>query len=253
MLTTTTMRTILFTLCGLVAGLGACASSGGDDGVGDDDMPPEPIDEKALIDDCEDDGVIAEVDGRIGAWFTYNDDEGKGMNLSQMPPTNGDFAPFPGGFDGSMGYCGTTGEKYNLWGAGMGFDFNNTGMGGPKNEGEKKPWDASAYVGVRFMAKGNVTIRIGIQTVATIDAMEGGTCVPAGPKDDDPGCGDGFGKSITLTGEWKEYKIPFDATIKQEGWGVKATFDVKTITGINFDAPMMLKFDVGLDNLAFYK
>src|SRR5690606_1927607 len=100
-----------------------------------------------LIDDLDDgDASIAEVGGRIGAWYTYNDETTGG---EQAPPSDSDFAPSAGGPTDSGFMARTTGSGFTEWGAGMGFDLNNPGDA-------KGTWDASAFTGVAFKARGDV-------------------------------------------------------------------------------------------------
>jgi len=254
--TTTTDRTLrdVIVCAALGLALGACAGGGGDDGG--DPVDPNPPAPEALLDDLEDgDGAIEEVAGRIGAWFVYND----GTASNQIPDPEKDFVAGEGGANGSMYAAVTKGSGYKEWGAGMGFDINNTGEGGPSGEGEKKPWDASKYAGIRFLAKGNnIPLRVGLLVSEAVDKAEGGGCTPPAPPttppadgEEPPGCGDSHGKSITLTGDWKEYKIAFEG-LKQAGWGIKATFDAKTITSVMFDVAENVEFDVAIDELGFY-
>ena len=249
--TTTTARTLFGLLMGLTAAtLGACSSGGGDDGGGDDGTPLDPM---ALLDDIEDgDGAIEEIDGRYGSWFSYNDDA---ANKSQVPSPDSDFVGTEGGANGSMFAAASKGEGYKVWGAGFGFDLNNTGEGGPLGEGEKKAWDASKYTGLRLMAKGNVPLRVGILVSEAVEVDAGGGCTPPPPpaegEEEAPGCGDSFGKTLSLTGEWKEYRLDF-TSLKQDGWGIKATWDAKTVTSVMFDVEADQKFDVAVDDLSFF-
>src|SRR5688572_484629 len=114
--------------------LGACAASGG--GGEDDDTPDSgPIPEEDLIDDLEDgDGAIHEVGGRIGSWYTFNDET---MTGTQTPVPDTDFLAAEGGAGGSLYAARTTGSGFTEWGAGMGLDVNNPGdpQGGPGTEG----------------------------------------------------------------------------------------------------------------------
>jgi hypothetical protein len=95
-----------------------------------------------------------------------------------------------------------------------------------------------------------VSIRVSLQQSSTVATTQGGTCVnPPPPKEET--CGDGFGKSITLSDEWKTYELDF-ATLKQDGWGEKTTFDAATLTGFMAIVAQNLSFDFYIDNLRFY-
>ena len=76
-----------------------------------------------LIDNLDDgDGVIPEVDGRHGNWFTYNDAT---PGATQEPGR--EFTPFADGYDGSPYPARTWGEGFADYGAGMGISFNPVG------------------------------------------------------------------------------------------------------------------------------
>jgi hypothetical protein len=244
--------TFLIGLGGTLALMTACGGGddGGDEDGGGDDLG-EPIPEDLVLDDLDDGNAgIPEIGGRTGSWFSYNDESAD----TQVPSPDGEFTPAEGGAEGTAYYARTTGDSFTVWGAGFGFDLNNTGEGGPEGVGEKKPHDASAHQGIRFLAKGNVPLRVGILVSAVVEVQYGGGCTPpATPPADGElvDCGDSHGKSISLTDSWKEYKIPFEG-LQQADWGLVADFDPATITSIHFDIEQGLTFDVGIDRLGFY-
>ncbi len=246
------------TALGMCFCLGAvgCAASGGGDDTGDDDVAPRPdgapliaddgavLGDPALIDDLEDgDGAIHEIIGRIGAWYSFNDGTAGGM---QTPSTTGDFLAEAGGASDSAFAARTTGKGFTEWGSGVGFDLNNPGEATVETKGK---WDASAYTGLAFEAKGNVGMRVSIMEIAVLPILVGGTCTPSTVEGME--CEDGHGKLVTLTSEWKTYELPF-AMLKQEGWGKPQPFDPATITSIHFGFAKGLTWDVSIDNVRFY-
>jgi Carbohydrate binding domain (family 11) len=241
---------------GAIVGLGGCAS-GPDEAMGDDDdqgnvdqgtCAPEdgPVagDDAKTIDDLEDgDEGIAENGMRVGSWYSFNDGTAGG---TQEPSDKADFKP-------AMGGCGmfaakTSGKGFKTWGAGIGLDLNAPppAMGAPDI---KLKYDASAYTGIAFEARGNVSVRFQLAEIATIPNTEGGTCAPSTVEGKE--CEDGHGKVIPLAAKWKTYKVPF-AELAQEGWGLKADFDAKTITGLQWSVKENLEFDFSVDNVRFY-
>ncbi|HEX7671801.1 MAG TPA: hypothetical protein VF395_19540 [Polyangiaceae bacterium] len=197
----------------------------------------------SMIDDMEDkDGSILAAEGRVGAWYTYNDTTG-----TQVPPAG------QMGFDmtalnpprGTSTYGATTsGSGFTTWGAGIGFDLNNDGTA-------KQPYDASAYKGVTFWAKagagGIKNIRLNVQDAQT--APEGGICDKTATK----GCNDHRGTAVLLTEDWKQFTFAFDA-MKVVGFGqVFPTFQTNKLFAIQFQASQNVKFDIWLDDIAFYK
>jgi hypothetical protein len=238
---------------GMIAGLGACAS--GPEG-GDDDAPgaacsaltgiPAGTD-PTVIDDLEDgDEGIAENGARVGSWYSFNDGTAGG---TQSPAEADDFKP--AGVEGACGMFAarTSGKGFKEWGAGIGLDLNApppATVGGPEI---KKAYDASAYTGIAFEAKGNVGISVGVAEIATLPMADGGSCTPSTVEGME--CEDNHSKTIALGSDWKTYKIDF-STLKQEGFGKAVPFDAKTITGIQFSVAQNLEFDFSVDNVRFY-
>ncbi len=202
----------------------------------------DPIDiaPNAMIDDLEDgDPVIANLEGRVGAWYTYND---ASAGASQSPAAGAMFTPTAGGASGSAFHANTTGSGFAEWGAGMGLDLNNPGdgMGGA---GIKGTYDASGYGGIAFSARGNAAVRVKLQVEAIVPTAEGGTCADM--------CDDAHGATIQLTGDWVQYSVTF-AEAAQEGWGTVASFDAATLMGLQFQSPANTQFEIAIDSVGFF-
>lgn len=209
---------------GTVASASATSSSSG------------PSVDPNLIDDLEDgDGAIIMQAGRVGSWFTYND----GSAGTQTPPAGSTFLPelIPGGRGASLEGAHTHGSGFSKSGAGLGFDLNRSGVG------PKKPWDASAFTGITFWAKGGPVMRFMVLVPGSVPVVEGGTCSGT--------CGDHFGILINLTQSWVQYSIAF-SSLKQDGWGDKATFDPKSTLAVQFAIGANVSFDFWIDDVAFY-
>jgi len=232
----------------------ACADAGsgntpgdGQDSVGADGgaiAPPADggiaIAPDNLIDDLDDgDGSIAEVNGRIGAWYTYNDETATG---EQTPDPAGDFAPTAGGTSQIGFMARTAGSGFTEWGAGMGLDLNNPGDA-------KGVWDASSFTGIAFYAAGDVPIRVAVVVQAVVPEADGGTCKPGTAEGEE--CDDAHGQTVVLDNAWRQYLVPFDQ-ITQEGWGRPAAFDATTLTGVQFQIPTGASFDIAIDEIGFY-
>jgi hypothetical protein len=238
------MRTVLWRFLITVGGTWAvagCAAGGGaeDDGV---DPPPGPTD---LIDDLEDgDDAISEANGRLGGWYTFNDESTTG---TQIPPSES-FTPTTGGAGGSAFAAATSGTGFTVWGAGMGFDLNNPSAVG--QIGDRAPYDASVYAGITFKARGNVPIRVSLEVVGVTPTDRGGTCVPSTTEGEE--CDDLHGASLDLTSEWKEYSLAF-SQLRQQGWGKAVPFAATDVTSVLFQADKDLMFDVAVDDVGFYE
>ena len=225
----------------LVAGTGfaGCAGGGGGD---DEPTPTGPMD---LIDDLEDgDDAINESNGRMGGWYTFNDESTTG---SQIPPGSG-FTTTTGGADGSAFSAGTSGSGFTVWGAGMGFDLNNpTAIG---LEGTRGPYDATRFTSIAFKAKGNVPIRVSLETVGVTPTDRGGTCTPSTTMGEE--CDDLHGKPIDLTPDWQDYVVNF-ADLRQGGWGRNVPFAATDVTAVLFQTDKDLSFDIAVDDIRFYE
>jgi hypothetical protein len=189
-----------------------------------------------MIDDLElGTGSIIMKNNRVGAWYTYND---KTTGGTQTPTAGTTFAvDMTGGVNGSK--CARTqGMGFTNWGAGMGFDLNNTGTAKGVYMG------AGAYTGIAFQSKGS-KFRIKVLIPATTPTAEGGTCSAT------TGCGDNHGKIIDATTAWTAQAIPFSA-LTQEGWGTAAAFSSGAIIGIQFQVAKGETFDFSIDNIGFY-
>lgn len=219
---------------------GADSSGGG--GGGEDDVP---IDSANMIDNLEDgDDVIIDSGGRVGAWYTYNDESAGGMQT----PAGDEFDPSQGGAGGSSFAATMTGSGFTEWGAGMGFDLNNPGddSGGA---GVKGTWDASGFTGIAFRARGNVPMRLSVVTSAVVPVEFGGDCTPS--EEEGQMCDDAHGRVFTLSDEWTQYLVPFDQAT-QGGWGLPADFDPAQLTGLQFAVEAGLDFEVSVDDIGFY-
>lgn len=154
-----------------------------------------------LVDDFEDEnGQLSQLGGRDGYWWTKND--GKGSTVGPDP-----FIPSEGGADGSglalraMGKTAIGGPE--TWGAGFGVNMLSRKDGA---------YDASKYVGISFKAKvgegSTRQVRFSIGDANT--HPDSGICKV---------CWNHFGKDLTVTPQWKEYRVLFSELQQQAGWG----------------------------------
>jgi len=182
------------------------------------------------------DGSIIMQNGRIGAWFTYNDMSAGG---AQVPPMGAAFVPtmIPGGNGMSLLAAHTNGSGFSNWGAGMGFDLNNDGVN------PKKTYNVSAFAGITFWAKGSPMIRFKVLVAATVPPAQGGTCMS--------NCGDSHGMNIGLSQSWTQYTVPF-SSLAQEGWGTAAVFNTSTVLSVQFSVGPNAAFDFWIDDISFY-
>jgi hypothetical protein len=184
--------------------------------MGDGTVKVSTTVDDGLIDDFEDgDGKIANIAGRTGTWFTFNDGSGK-----QTPAPGEAISPEVDPY--------TT--NFYLHTSGVGASLLEVG-------GTPTPYDASGYGGVTFSYRlsGNQgQVRLNVATSATTPVAEGGTCTT--------GCSDDFGFSLSSYNYYYCYcypgyscsvTIPF-TQLAQSGFGTPATFDAATILSVKW-------------------
>lgn len=207
-------------------------AAGADDGAASDDGSEPVVVESGdlTIDDFEDgDVVISELDGLAGRWSTYNDETG-----TQVPAAGTSVTPTEGGANGSAYAISTTGSGFTEWGAGLQVDLNNAGG--------RNPYDATAFEGISFQAKGSGSVRVELVTMAITEPSGGGTCAE--------NCYDAHGFTIELSADWQEHVIAF-GDLTQEGWGTEAAFAPTELLGINFKVAPAEQFELWLDDVQF--
>jgi len=199
-----------------------------------------------LIDDLEDgDNVINPIGGRTGYWYTYNDGTG-----TQVPlPTVLFKGTNPGSAASPLYAATTSGTVFTNYGAGMGFDFNNTAA-------KSCPYDASAYAGIKFWAKANagnmaaMTLSVMVKIPGTTSIATGGTCAAM--------CDDHYSLKPPppLTETWTQYTITFataaTTTFGQNSFGPVVPFDKSQILAMQFQVTKNVAFNFSIDDVTFF-
>jgi len=210
------------------------------------------------IDDLEDgDNTIGngmndpEPPVRVGYWFTYNEKTNDTTSpCAQMPPPDPQgllpFPPSPNPGNGSALGAHTSGTGCTqVWGAGIGVDFNNCNM-------KSNPYDASAYRGISFWYKSTQPIRALVTSTPNTTA---GGCT--GDCDNHHGmnlAASAAGTIATIT--WAQLSgtaqigsPPADP----QTYGTKRTFDPTKLLGfqVQVDQAGGATFDIWLDDLTF--
>lgn len=238
-------------------GLGGGNSSGG---VPDNPMCPAQTADRSnpLIDDLEDgDDSVPHVGDRIGFWYTFNDGSPDG---TQLPPTGqGNFEP-SGGIGSGSGANGTD-FAARTWGEGFVGDpaeppavampgFARLVMTLRQVGGEYCAYDASAYTGISFWAKGNVEIQFRVPSTMTMPLNQGGNgiCQPA--------CYDHHSVSVQLTDAWQLYSFAW-SDLTQSGFAMPAArgpLDPATLLELHWEAyddAAVGPFDFSIDEVSF--
>lgn len=224
------------------AGSGGVAGLEGEAGAGG--APPTEPPQKGcltehIIDDMEDgNDSICRTDGRVGTWFTTNDQSNGGM---QLPPPLAIVRPeqIVDGTD-SLYAMHMSGSGWTNWGATIGFNIRSANA---------QPYDASAFGAITFFAKGTVMgkVRVAFRTRDITPTNLGGTC--------DTGTGQCFryhGAELMITESWQQYRIRFEEIARDEGF--TGEFQPATLVAIEFrvmNPGSIQPFHLWLDDIAF--
>ena len=186
-----------------------------------------------LIDDFEDNNSqLAKAGGRDGYWWAAKDSNGSTMEPSKVAPTDGG----AGGSAKSLHVTGTTAGTDGAWGVNLGSNFM----------GAKMPYDAAQYAGISFKAKvapsSTRTVRFKVGDVNT--HQDAGLC---------KACWNHFGKDITLTTEWQEYRVLFSELKQADGWGDPRppALSPDKLWAFDFTVGPKATFDLWVDDVHF--
>jgi hypothetical protein len=185
------------------------------------------------LDDFEDGNTqLSKMGGRDGYWFNAKDTLGSTIDLRvDEPGANGS--------ENALHASGTTvpGLPENgAWGAQVGVKFLNQGV----------LYDAAKYAGIAFRAKvgpgSGRSVRFKIGDANT--HPEAGICKT---------CWNHFGQSLSLTPEWKEYRILFAGAQQEEGWGNPrpAALSPDKLVNMDFTIGPGQAYDVWIDDITF--
>ncbi|WP_437564164.1 hypothetical protein [Sorangium sp. So ce542] len=228
---------------------GAGAGAGGAGGAGGGCVVEMPAGEAPtaplLIDDMEDgdNNIIPiedEANPRRGYWFAAND-------------TNGEQHPAPGNFymselelprgDSTSAVNTEADNGFTQWGALVGLLLNTD------EAGTESVYDASGFRGIAFWAyaESDSYARMIVDVADVQTWRAGGICGINGL------CDDHFRMIVALTPCWKYYEVPF-ADLKQTGWGEKFdAVDVTQLWAIQFRFSSGQRFNIWVDDVAFYE
>lgn len=171
--------------------------------------------EDPMLADFEQDSVfLRPVPQRYGTWYMANDGSPDGK---QVPES---FAAERGGYNGSNYAAHYNVTGFTEWGAVMGFQLRYT-----PEDGIKCPFNAEAFDGLSFMARGSGRIRVNLGTPETTPIDQEGRC--------QRGCWDSHGSFVFLTEEWKLHQLPW-SSFAQQGWGTASRLNVKELLAVNF-------------------
>ena len=186
-----------------------------------------------LIDDFErPDAWILMADGRRGSWVTYDDGTG-----TQTPPSHSALLPtrLPSPRSGSRHALHVSGTHFTKWGVTFGTELADAAC-----------YDASAYAGVSFWAKGPGEVRVGLQMIDVQDAKHGGLCTAD--------CYDTHRKIVELGSSFREYRVRWEELRQLYDAGPPVAFDPKRVRFLEFGvAPEHTPFDLWIDDVTFFR
>jgi hypothetical protein len=240
------------TSTGSVSGTGATVGTGGTASSACDAYATVGGTE-TLIDDFEDeDGMIAEVDGRSGSWYVFND---KSLGATQKPATDVTMSVDGTGIladnahEGGFGFRSTAEKFTQFYGAGFGFSLNSHGTNACVA-------DSSAFDGITFFIKGpkqvggvDQAVSLKVQMLDVVPTERGGTCVGDGQ------CDNSHAYIIPIakfTGDWEQVTVAWADLHQDPNWGLQIPFDPARIVAIQWTVPKGVgAYDVSVDDVAF--
>jgi hypothetical protein len=185
------------------------------------------------VDDLEDaNNQITKSAGRDGYWWSAADPKGSKIEMETTEPG-------AGGSEIAMhikGYTVPGKPEDEFWGVQLGMNFVSQGMF----------YDASKYAGIAFKAK----IGPGSTSKARFKIADINTHKDAGVC---KACWNHFGKDLTLTPEWKEYRVTFSGAEQEPGWGDPrpgAVTPTKLIA-LNWQVGPGQTYDIWIDDVTF--
>src|SRR6476659_5191428 len=193
-----------------------------------------PADDGALDDLEDNNNQITKTNGREGYWWAAHDPKGSTIDMQIAEP----------GFGGSELAIHITGKTVpgkaedDAWGVLLGMNFVSE---------SQLLYDASKYAGIAFKAKVGTpdsarAVRLKIADVST--HKDAGICKT---------CWNHFGKDLTLTPEWKEYRVTFSGAAQEAGWGDPRPQAVtpSKLVGINWGVGPANTSDLWIDDAPF--
>ena len=181
--------------------------------------------QQPLIDDFEDgDDEISLLEGRSGLWRWVRDTDSPGTAPALLP------IPRSEARGSNRLALHVKGGALRDWGAVVEFNF------------VPACYDASAYQGISFQARGPGRIFVAPREVGVIPVANGGTCV------DD--CHNAHVKKVELDSRWKTYEVRW-SEVAQRGYN-RPALDPSRINSLAFQIhPEDTPYDVWLDDVRF--
>ena len=176
--------------------------------------------------------MLTVTSGRDGYWWSAKDPKGSTLEMQVTEPG-------AAGSEMAMHMSGKTvpgKPEDDSWGVLLGMNLVNQGLF----------YDASKYAGVAFKAKvGPDSTRAVRLKIADINThKEAGVCTT---------CWNHFGKDLTLTTDWKEYRITFSSAEQEPAWGSPRPPAVtpSKLIALNWGIGPGNSYDLWIDDVTF--
>lgn len=187
--------------------------------------------ESELLDDANDcDATLADAEGRGGTWFAY----GAGASGTQSPAPEAPVVMEPDGAGGC--WLHVTGSGF-VSAPGGDEAFAGVGIALRTLPGElcaANGYDAQAYAGLAFRARGTGVLRVIIELQST--------AVPVGAPI-------GFTSEVTLANEWAPFVVPWSSLVAPAN--VVEPFVASQIRTIRFEPGDLAAYEFWLDDVEF--
>jgi hypothetical protein len=176
------------------------------------------------------DSLLLRADGRSGNWLTFDDGTAKQnvASSSQLLPS-----PIVGGR--SRQGLHLSGGRFAEWGVAFGTDLATGAC-----------YDATAYDGIEFWAKGRAAIHVGVQVIDVQSPKFGGFC-------EGDGCYNSHRKRVELGAEWRRYTVRWQE-LQQLNPRQRVPLDTKRVRFLEFSVfPEDTPFDLWLDDVSLLR
>jgi hypothetical protein len=182
-----------------------------------------------LIDDFEDGNAsVLSNDGRSGSWHAGSDQTG--FLTTTDPPV-----PEVGGADGAGNALHLSGGNFSQWGANLTLELRNGAF----------PYDASAYRGITFWARGSSSrLKVIFMQQNLAPGHPCSTCDPASNE-----CGLLYSTELAINDAWSQYTVDWPGLTPPTV--IDTPFAPDQLMTIQFEVPAAAAVDLWLDDISF--
>ena len=184
-----------------------------------------------LFDDFEDGNArLFVADGRAGSWRT---NAPPGTKLSPPPGALAFPVAIPRGRGDSKKALRLSAQRFKEGAAGLVATFTPPGV----------CYDASAYAGVSFFARGTARIAFRVTMIDSMEKRWGGLC--------ETRCYDAHAKAVDAGADFARHDVRW-SELEQGGWGTAVPFDPRRILNVDFSVEAAdTPFEVWIDDVRF--